>query len=262
MTETGLSFKELYEVTLKATYPIEIGQKLVEEGEIVARFDRIQLANFLELKNRASANGGSGAQTLILWEDTKEVQLSFTQGVFSKSQFALMNNTSLLQGTKASPLLIDKREFLETDEEGKIFLNKTPVGKIFVYNQKTGEKIVQYSLQDNIVQISDTFLEVMIDYQYNYLGDTITLQVGRPLIEGFLSLTGKMKAKDDITGQVKTGIIFIPKLKLMSDLSMRLGKDSTPQVGKLNAVALPVGERGNKKVMEIIFLDDDVDSDM
>ena len=48
----------------------------------------------------------------------------------------------------------------------------------------------------------------------------------------------------------------------MSDLSMRLGADAMPQVGKLDAIALPVGAKGNKKVMEIIFLDDDIDSDM
>ena len=65
-----------------------------------------------------------------------------------------------------------------------------------------------------------------------------------------------------MTGQVKTGIIKIPKLKLMSDLSIRLGKDAIPLVGKLSAIALPEGGKGSAKVMEIIFLDDDVDSDM
>ena len=71
-----------------------------------------------------------------------------------------------------------------------------------------------------------------------------------------------MRVKDDITGQVKTGIVMIPRLKLMSDLSIRLGSNAVPQVGRLDAIALPVGAKGNKKVMEIIFLDDDIDSDM
>jgi hypothetical protein len=30
----------------------------------------------------------------------------------------------------------------------------------------------------------------------------------------------------------------------------------------LDALAVPVGNRGNKKVMEILFLEDDIDSDM
>ena len=71
-----------------------------------------------------------------------------------------------------------------------------------------------------------------------------------------------MKVKDDITGKVKTGIINIPKLRLMSDLSMRVGSDAIPQVGRLDAVAVPEGARGQQKVMDIIFLDDDIDADM
>jgi hypothetical protein len=30
----------------------------------------------------------------------------------------------------------------------------------------------------------------------------------------------------------------------------------------MDAVAIPVGNRGNKKVMEILFLEEDIDSDM
>lgn len=43
---------------------------------------------------------------------------------------------------------------------------------------------------------------------------------------------------------------------------MRLGQDASPVVGHLDAVAVPTGERGRKKLMEFIFLSDDIDSDM
>jgi hypothetical protein len=36
-----LAMKELYDVFLKATYPIEIGDKRIEEGETIALFDKI-----------------------------------------------------------------------------------------------------------------------------------------------------------------------------------------------------------------------------
>ena len=88
------------------------------------------------------------------------------------------------------------------------------------------------------------------------------LTVGNPLTNGYLSLEGKTRVKDDITGQVKTGIIKIPKLKLLSNLSMRLGNDAIPQVGHLEAIAVPTGPKGQKMVMELIFLEDDIDSDM
>ena len=54
--EFGL--KELYDLTLKTTYPIEIEGRVFEAGEVIARFDKIQLANFRELTSRTSAKGG------------------------------------------------------------------------------------------------------------------------------------------------------------------------------------------------------------
>jgi hypothetical protein len=57
-TEFGL--KELYDLTLKATYPIEMEGYVFETGEVIARFDKIQIANFREITSRTSANGGHG----------------------------------------------------------------------------------------------------------------------------------------------------------------------------------------------------------
>lgn len=76
--------KELYDVTLKATYNIEVGNRKVDIGETVAAFDKIQIANFQEIKKFFSANGGSDGRALVWWEETKEIQLSLVQGVFSK----------------------------------------------------------------------------------------------------------------------------------------------------------------------------------
>jgi hypothetical protein len=42
-TEFGL--KELYEVIIRTTYPIEVSGKTIEAGETIAVFDKIQIAN-------------------------------------------------------------------------------------------------------------------------------------------------------------------------------------------------------------------------
>ena len=44
------SMKELYDVSLKSTYPMRIGNRTIEPGEKIAVFDKIQLANFNEIK--------------------------------------------------------------------------------------------------------------------------------------------------------------------------------------------------------------------
>jgi predicted RNA-binding protein len=56
MNNFGL--KELYDVSLKTTYPIEVKGRKIDIGETVAVFDRIQVADFIENKSFISANGG------------------------------------------------------------------------------------------------------------------------------------------------------------------------------------------------------------
>jgi hypothetical protein len=116
--EFGL--KELYELTLKATYPIEMEGRKFEAGEVIARFDKIQIANFKELTSRVSANGGKSNPALVIWEDPKEIQLTFTQGVFSKRQFALLSNANLIKSAPTDKFLLSARFKGESDEEGKI----------------------------------------------------------------------------------------------------------------------------------------------
>ena len=257
-----IGFKELYEVSLKATYPIEMGDRKIEPGETIAAFDKIQIANFNEKKNFISANGGFDNRARVWWEETKEIQISLIQGVFSKTQLALMTNGKLLRNEGQAVVPIHCRETVETDEAGRAVVKHSAKEPIFVYNANTGVKLTEFSCVDTIIQTNEGYTELIVDYYYDYDNQYSVLSFGRELTNGYLSLEGKTRVKDDITGQVTTGILKIPKLKLMSNLSMRLGQDAVPLVGRLDAIAVPTGERGHKKVMELIFLTDDIDSDM
>ena len=257
-----LGFKELYEVSLKTTLPIEVSGEKIEAGETIAVFDRIQIANFQEIKSTASANGGWDNRAHIFWETTKEVKINFTQGIFSKIQLALMTNAQLINNEGEQIILINKREEFESDENGKIVIGRTLRGPVFVYDKATGKKITSWTLTTDSILLNEAYKSVIVDYWYDYDNGCQIMTVGRPLTQGYLSLVGKMRVKDDITGKVKTGIIKLPKLRLMSDLSIRVGSDAIPQVGRLDAVAVPEGGRGQSKVMEIIFLNDDIDADM
>lgn len=253
------SMKELYEVSLKATYPMEFNGRNIAIGETVAFFDKIQVANFNEIKKYVTANGGFDNRAHVFWETTKEVKIQFTQGVFSREQFALMTGAKMLN-KKQEKVQISKRETKETDENGELILDEVPFTAPFIYDI-FGNKI-EYKIDENKIMIDKTYTDLIIDYTYLYENKNDVLVIGQRLIEGFLELEGKTKIKDDVTGKVKTGIIKIPKLKLMSELSMRLGKNATPLVGTFDGVACPTGTKGNTVVMKLIFLDDDIDSDM
>ena len=260
--DNNIGFKELYEVSLKATYPIEMGDRRIEIGETVAAFDKIQIANFEEKKNFISANGGFDNRARVWWEETKEIRVSLAQGVFSKDQLGVMTNAKLITNEGESVITINCRETVETNESGSATVKHVIAEPIFVYDKNTGKKITNISFSNNVITTGENYQELLVDYYYNYDNKYSILSFGRGLTNGYLSLEGKTRVKDDITGQVTTGIIKIPKLKLMSNLSMRLGQDAIPLIGRLDAVAVPTGERGQKKVMELIFLNEDIDSDM
>ena len=75
------SLSELYEVFIKTTYPIEIGEKTLEAGETLCVFDKIQISNFYEIKNYITAHGGYGDADRVFWENTKEIDITFSQGI-------------------------------------------------------------------------------------------------------------------------------------------------------------------------------------
>lgn len=257
------SFKELYSVSLKSTYPMEIKGVHIEEGETIAAFNEIQLANFDEIKSHISANGGFDNRAHVSWDTTKEIQLSFTQGVFSQTQFALMNNSKLLEISKGEAILISQLEEKESNEEGIIEFSHTPVGKFFIYDKQTGLKIISpIKVDETHYKIDSPFKTIVLDYCSEYTNGAETMVVGRELTSGYLSFEGRTRIKDDSDGNTKTAIIKIPKLKLMSGLSIRLGKNSNPVTGRLMATAYPVGTRGISTVADIIYLNDDIDSDM
>ena len=259
--EFGL--KELYDLTLKATYPIEVEGRKFEAGEVIARFDKIQIANFREIASRVSANGGKSNPALIVWEDTKEIQLNFTQGVFSKRQFALLSNSNLVKSAPAEEFLLSAHFTGESDEEGRVQLNRERVSNVFVYSAKTYEKLTPKSvdLEKGEIVLDTPYCDVEVDYQFYYTNEVSIMTVGKRLIEGFLQLEGKTRVKDDITGKTRTVLLRIPRLKLVSDLSMRLGREAGPLLANFAAVGYP-GVGRDKKVMEMLFLSDDIDAEM
>ena len=260
-SEFGL--KELYDLTLKATFPIEMDGRQFEAGEVIARFDKIQIANFREVTSRVSARGGKNNPALVIWEDPKELQLTFTQGVFSKRQFALLSNANLIKSEPAEKTLISGHYVGESDENGEVNLDKENVTNVFVYDAKTFDRIkpIKVDLEKGVITLEQSYRDVEVDYQYEYTDAISVMKVGQKLIGGFLHLEGKTRVKDDITGKTRTAILQIPRLKLVSDLSMRLGREAGPLLANFAAVGYP-GVGRDKTVMELLFLNDDIDTEM
>ena len=255
--------QELYFVQLKSTYPIEIKGVQFAAGEVVAAFDKIQIANFREIHKEAAAQGGYQNRRLTVWNRTEGVDLIFARGIFSKTQLSLMNNMRIISLNDNQIVRIAQRDELETDEEGKITLTHAPINSwIFVYNKDTGEKLTGLSLIDQkTLQTPLVYQEVIVDYEYAYDNGADVSFVGEDIFDGFLSLEGRTRIKDDVTGETHTAIIYIPKLKITSEFDLTLGQNAQPVVGRFKATAFATGERKNSKALEIYYLNEDIDWD-
>ena len=256
------SFKELEDVHLKATQQIEmVDGRTFDEGETIALFDRIQISGLEELKDYVAARGGFDNRGLVYWETTRELNLRFSQGVFSKIQFGLLNNANIISYNENQPVLITVVEEAESNSIGQFLTKHEPFDQIFVYKKETGEKIYWHRIGDYL-KINESYTDVIVKYRYKYTGGASVAMIGQRCLKGFLEFEGKTRIKDDTSGLITTGIIRIPKLKLMSGLSMKLGAQAGPVVGNFEAVGVPVGERHSSYVAEFYFLNNDIDSDM
>ena len=261
--ENEFGMQELYFVQLKSTSIIEINGRTIAAGEVIAAFDKIQIANFKDIHREVSAQGGYQNRKLVVWNRTEGVDLVFTQGIFSKTQLSLMHNSRLLSIGENQIVRIAQRDELETDSNGIITLTHKPINSwIFVYNKETGEKLTNLSLvNETQIQTPLVYKDVIVDYEYGYDNGADVSFIGEDIFDGYVTLEGRTRIKDDVTGKTHTGIIYIPKLKITSDFNLTLGENATPVVGKFSATALATGDRKQSKALEIYYLEDDIDED-
>lgn len=262
MDESILGAKEFYDVVLRAYNKMDINGRTIEAGEVIGRFDNINIVNMSERKSYRAARGGNGNQELVFWDETQLLSVQFSQGVFSERQLSILINAKLAASQQIEHK-IPYNEQLETDENGQIKLKKVPIQeKLFIYDKLTGMRINEYTLEDNIITLNESYQEVVVDYYSVYENKTTLVQVGLPLTNGFLSLEGKTRLKDDNTGRIVTGIFTIPKLKLKTGLSIQLGNSSAPMVGTFYGEGYPVGRKGHTPVCNLLILSDEIDSDI
>ena len=260
--EENFGTKELYDISLKATFPMRIGNREMEEDETIIHFDKAEIATLDTITSRVAAVGGFDNRPQVIWEQTRQVNFTLRKGVLSHTSWVLLSNSKIFETpANSDPEKISYRETLESDENGKIELKYVPY-KLFLYDI-AGNKIKDYTLENNIITLSNPYTTVIADYIFKYNNEAYkVLKIGNKLLQGYLKLEGKIEIKDDKDGLEKTGILKIPKITLASDLSIRLGTEAQPLVGTIDLIGFPVGSRGNSSVCSITFLEENLRSDI
>lgn len=295
--ENFSGIKELYDVSIRLNNPVEIGKKKYDINEAILTFKTAEIAQVQEKKRNIAATGGYHNNPLVFWEIDKEVDFSITHGVLSPISWAVLSNSQLKNPTYKS---VSYQETLHTTEDEKycyiklkyypntvdgiigaqpnpefeplpmgrrpeLMLKPLPPSKkrwIFCYDVETGLPIRQFQIYGDKIFFQQSYREVMVDYTFTYEDKIKVLEVGNRLFDGFLRLDGKMSVKDEKSGEVTTAILELPKIKLSSSLSLRLGKNyESSVVSDFFLTGYPEDDKKDGTVAKITFLDKELTGD-
>ena len=291
--------KELYDVSIRLNSPLEFNGRKFNTNETLLLFETAEIADITERKSSVQARGGYHNNALINWETDKEMNFAISHGVLSPVSWALLSNSKIeMPKTKSVSYnelvhIIEDNDYCYVDlkykpnhcnciigAQGNPYNEPLPMGRrpelmlkplppsrekfIFVYDQETGQRIDDFEIYENRLFFKRPYRKVYVDYTFEYEDKIKVIKVGDRLFNGFLSLTGKMSVKDEISGEVTTAILEIPKIKLSSNLSMRLGKNyDSSTVSDFFFTGYPDENvrREKQSVCKITFLDKELTGD-
>ena len=289
MLDQYFGIKELYEVVLKAYSPMQFGSRRLEAGEPVLYFEKVNMAVLNERQSAIMARGGWSNMPRVIWEDRSEVQFSLTEGVMSSIGMGiLLSSTVYEQKQSSESLLIPKREGPFELEDGRIYITHQPVlyptKKVFIYEYERGvaqRKVFgqldpendRYNsfLDQNEICIkvfdnkegneADATKHYIVDYYYEYKDEALIYTIQKERFNGLFTLEGKFYSKDENDGLNYTNLIYMPKVRVVSDINLRLGERADPTTSVFNIIGLPENVVGNKKgmILEITRLSEDID---
>ena len=102
----------------------------------------------------------------------------------------------------------------------------------------------------------------VVDYYYEYNEPALIYTIQKERFNGLFTLEGKFYSKDENDGLNYTNLIYMPKVRVVSDINLRLGERADPTVSVFNIIGLPETTTDKKNmILEITRLGEDIDDD-
>lgn len=289
MTEEYFGHKELYEVVLRAKTPMQFGNRYIEEQEPVLYFDNLQMAVVSEQNRPIFAQGGWANMPRVIWDERNEVQFRMTEGVMSQVGMSILLSANVMAKEQNQPLYIHKQEGpFKVGADRYIYLKHWPVASnikktfIFDFDRKAiqqkiygktvpgltdplGQELhcIQIFKDKNCTIPADNSREYLVDYYYEYEDEALIYGVKKERFNGLFTLEAKFYSKDENEGINYTNVLWMPKVRIVSNINLRLGERADPTVSNFTVIGLPetVGDQKNL-IMEITRLNEDIDADI
>lgn len=269
MNDAYFGTKELYEVVLKANLPMSFGSRQIEVGEPVLYFEKVNIAQLNEQTRPVLARGGWGNMPHVIWEDRSEVTFSLSEGVMSSIGMSVLMSAATRDNPMDGTLYLQKKEGPFSTYNGKYTLERTPALNkkmfCFEYDREVIQKKVDFTIDGKTLSITqaDDSKEYLLDYYFQYGKEALIYLVEKERFNGTFSLEGKFYTKDENDGLNSTNILFMPKIRVVSDINLRLGERADPTVSVFNIIAMPARvEENDSLLMKIIHLNEDIDADI
>ena len=301
MMDQYFGHKELYEVVVRAKTPMQFGERYIESQEPILYFDNVNMSLLSEQSRPVFARGGWGNMPRVIWDERSEVQFSLVEGVMSSVGMGILLSSNVLSQQDKQPLYIHMKEcpleiigYLDKEVQGEILqfpiveLKYKPVlypekkTFIFIYARNAiqskiyGQYIetepdalgmrhyrIALSQDKNFTTPAKNNERYAVDYYYNYEDEPLIYSVQKERFNGLFTLEAKFYSKDENEGKNYTNVLYMPKVRIVSDISLRLGERADPTVSTFNIIGLPetVGDQKNL-IMEITRLNGDIDADI
>ena len=103
--------------------------------------------------------------------------------------------------------------------------------------------------------------EYVIEYYYEYSQGALIYRIQKQRFNGLFSLEGKFYSKDENEGINYTNLIYMPKVRVVSDINLRLGEKADPTMSVFNIIGMPetVGANRSGLIMQVTRLNSDID---
>ena len=281
MIDQYFGVKELYEVVLKAKVPMQFGSRHLEEGEPVLYFENVNISLLSERNSPIMARGGWSNMPRVIWEDRSEVTFSLTEGVMSSISMGILLSANMTEKQEGTTLAVPIREGpFKLDSDDSFVLNHMPIfppkKKVFIYEYErdVGQKKVYGDIVQKIHNIAgeevprvkireaDATKHYIVDYYYEYKDEALIYLIQKERFNGLFTLEGKFYSKDENDGLNYTNLIYMPKVRVVSDINLRLGERADPTTSVFNIVGMPEKtDDSNNLIVRITRLNQDIDAD-
>lgn len=291
MVDQYFGHKELYQVTLRAKTPMQFGNRYIEAEEPVLYFDNIDMSLLQEQSRPIFARGGWENMPHVIWDERKEVTFTMSDGVMSSIGMSILLSANVAEKQPNEVLYIPKREGpFDLNNEHELYLEHWPVDSrikktfIFeyerevvqrkVYGQRVENKTDPFDdtqilpclkiFEDKNLSIpADISRKYVVDYYYKYEDEALIYSIQKERFNGLFSLEAKFYSKDENEGMNYTNILYMPKVRVVSNINLRLGERADPTVSTFQVIGLPetVGDYKNL-ILKTTRLGQDIDGDI